>query len=180
MKSDRSNYLRAACVCNLLSKRIKDMIDRWAKKWGVQKEAIAHLRQILGAIDTDPTCDHGHTDETDVQNETRLRASQRGDRLWRNNSGAFRDDTGRYVRFGLCNDSPELNKKIKSSDLIGIHPRVVTSDMVGSTIGQFLAVECKKPGWKYQGKEREAAQLKYLELVISLGGIAYFERGDTL
>ena len=180
IRSPRTNHLRSTRVYNLLSERIDAMIEVWSKKWEIPVGAVADLRRILGAVNTDPIRSHNLTDETDVQNAARLRASQRGDRLWRNNSGAFRDERGQYVRFGLCNDSAQLNRTIKSADLIGIHPVVITTDMIGATIGQFMAIECKRPNWKYTGTARERAQLKFLELVISLGGIAYFDRGDTI
>jgi hypothetical protein len=49
--------------------------------------------------------------------------------------------------------------------------------MVGYTIGQFVSREIKIPGWKFQNTEREQAQLKWAELIISLGGDACFTTG---
>jgi len=70
------------------------------------------------------------------------------------------------VRYGLGNDSAQVNAKLKSSDLIGITP-------VGG-VGVFTSYEIKKPGWRYAGTPREVAQLRWLELVVSLGGIGKF------
>jgi hypothetical protein len=113
------------------------------------------------------------TDENEVLNRIRLQASKDGYTLWRNNSGAACID-GRWVRWGLANDSKKLNENIKSSDLIGIRPRLITLDMVGDTIGQFVAYEIKASNWFYRDTKRERAQKKFIELVNTLGGEAKF------
>jgi len=100
--------------------------------------------------------------EADVQNSIRIEASKAGLMLWRNNSGVLMDKDGRPVRFGLGNDSAQANKKIKSSDLIGLWR------------GRFIAIECKPKGWVYRGSDREVAQLNYINLVRKHGGIALF------
>jgi hypothetical protein len=112
--------------------------------------------------------------EADVQNETRLLASKLGMRLWRNNVGAYTTDTGSQVRYGLSNDSAKMNAVVKSSDLIGIREVRITPDMVGTSIGQFVAAECKERKWKYSGKPREVAQMKFITLVLSMGGAGGF------
>lgn len=115
--------------------------------------------------------------ESLIQQAIRIEASRRGCLLLRNNSGACQDSTGRQIRYGLGNDSAQINKAIKSSDLIGIYPVLITPDMVGQTLGVFLAVECKRPGWYYTGTEREAAQLKFHEIVKKHGGYGLFATG---
>ena len=105
--------------------------------------------------------------ETAIMPGLRLTASRAGFALWRNNSGAFRDGTGRWIRYGLGNDSATLCRDWKSSDLVGVGPA-----------GRFLAVEVKPPDWRYRGTPREAAQLSFLRNVVQLGGIAGFVRSD--
>ena len=117
------------------------------------------------------------TNETTIQDQIRLEASQAGLRLWRNNVGACRDTKGRLIRYGLANDSAAVNRALKSSDLIGIRPVVVTQEHVGRIIGQFVAREVKRSGWEYHGTPREQAQLRFIELVRSLGGDACFATG---
>lgn len=111
--------------------------------------------------------------ESSVQAEIRLLASQRGWRLWRNNCGVLPDRNGRPVRFGLANDSPQLNREYKSGDLIGIMPVVVTQEMVGRTVGIFTSIEVKHPDWKPNASdERYQAQCRWRDLITSLGGYA--------
>lgn len=113
--------------------------------------------------------------ESALQARIRQIYSERGWRLWRNNVGAFKTTDGGFVRYGLCNDSAAMNKRLKSSDLVGIRPVTVTDAMVGKIIGQFVAIECKHPGWQYKGTDRERAQLRFLDLILSLGGYGRFE-----
>lgn len=115
--------------------------------------------------------------ETDIQAAIRLAASQQGHVLWRNNSGVLRDERGVPVRFGLCNDSAQLNAAIKSSDLVGIRRVLVTPEMVGTVVGVFWAVECKRAGWKYKATDREKAQLRFIEAVRGMGGVGQFAAG---
>lgn len=110
--------------------------------------------------------------EGDVSASIRIEGAKRGVILMRNNSGAFEATAGRWVRFGLGNDSEALNRVMKSSDLIGLmcgwwwgHPAVV---------GLFVAVESKKPGWRYAGTPREIAQLAFIDHVRRHGGVACF------
>lgn len=154
-------------------------LQAWATKWGVRPEALADLYQQLGAAG--PPLPPGQS-EAAIQAATRFEASNLGWRLWRNNVGALKDARGQWVRYGLLNDTPQLNARFKSSDLVGIRPIRIGPDMVGQTIGQFAAVECKRPGWKMTpGDKRAAAQAAFLTLVRSLGGWAKFvTKGDQL
>lgn len=147
----------------------------WQRKHGITAEALADLVTMVG-LDVEPSEDA--TGEHKVQDDARLLASKKGWRLFRNNVGVLKDERGVPVRYGIANDSPAMNKRIKSSDLIGIRPVVVTPDMVGSTIGQFVAREVKKAGWKYKGTEHEEAQLAFGTLVIGLGGDFKFYNGE--
>jgi hypothetical protein len=115
--------------------------------------------------------------ETSVQQYIRLKSSQQGVRLWRNNNGAAYDINGRMIRYGLANDSAALSKKIKSSDLIGITPRLIQPGDVGHTYGIFTSVEVKRGDWKYTANTREQAQYAWIQLVVSMGGIGKFSTG---
>jgi len=158
-------------------------LHSWASRNGISAAALADLKSVLGATTPREAVNTGgtQTGETAVQTKIRLEASAKGLRMWRNNVGATMDAKGNFIRYGLANDTPAMNKKVKSSDLIGIRPVVITADHIGHTIGQFVAREVKAPGWVYTGTEREAAQLKFIELIISMGGDARFtDREGTL
>jgi len=116
--------------------------------------------------------------EASVQSLVRLEAAKRGWKLFRNNTGVLLNPKGQPIRFGLCNDSKQLNAKFKSGDLIGIRPVVITPDMVGSVIGQFVSIECKHEGWRPSASdEHEAAQRAWADLVTQAGGYAAFTTG---
>ena len=109
------------------------------------------------------------------QQNIRLAAPHYGSLLWRNNVGACRTDDGRQLRFGLGNDSAKINRELKSSDLIGIRPVVITPLHVGMTIGQFLAVEVKSDEFvARESDSRYVAQRNFHQCVKNLGGDAMF------
>lgn len=145
---------------------------KWATKYGVPPQAILELREIFNLNHICEADDR--QSETEISADVQYEATQKGLRLWRNNVGGAYDKTGRFIRYGLCNESPAMNKELKSSDLIGIRPVTITSSMVGQIIGQFVAREIKESDWTYTGTEREQAQLRYLELVLAFGGDAAF------
>lgn len=116
--------------------------------------------------------------EAAVQVAVRLEAARKGVALWRNNVGVLLDRRGVPVRYGLANDSSAVNANFKSADLIGIRPVLITPAHLGLTIGQFVSREVKAEGWRYTGDEREVAQLRWAELVLSLGGDAAFCTGE--
>jgi len=117
--------------------------------------------------------------ESTVQNLTRLEFAYNvpAGQLYRNNSGAFQDESGRWIRYGLANDSTALNREIKSSDLIGITPVQIQPYMVGYWLGVFTAFECKPSDWVQRpGDERAAAQARFHDLVRGACGFAGFVR----
>lgn len=149
-------------------------LTQWAVRHGISTEALAELTGIV----IDPQSTPTGQSEAAVQQLVRLEASRLGMRLFRNNVGACKDETGRVIRYGLCNDSAQMNKAVKSSDLIGIRPVIITPDMMGHTIGQFVAREVKRPGWSYRGTDREVAQQAFGQLVLKLGGDFKFCTGE--
>lgn len=156
-------------------------LHQWAARWGVSLEAVADLQRTFG-MEGDaripsnaPMAPHNETEVTAI---VRLEASRKGLCVWRNNVGAMEDKSGRHVRFGLANDSAAINARVKSADLIGIRPVIVTSAHVGHTIGQFVSREAKAPGWMYTATPREEAQLRWANIVAGLGGDAAFCTGE--
>lgn len=117
--------------------------------------------------------------EAAVQSEIREQAGRDGVWLMRNNVGACTDDTGRMIRYGLGNDSAQLGKRIASSDLIGLAqmrgPKRVIVMEANTSLGRFLAVECKREGWTYNpNDQRERAQCRFLHHVRRRGGLGGF------
>jgi hypothetical protein len=96
--------------------------------------------------------------EHEIQQRIRLACGRGAVRLWRNNTGALVDEQGRFVRFGLCKGS---------SDLIGLRSLLVTPDLLGRRIAQFVALEVKA-GRGVVSPEQRA----FLRLVQQLGGVA--------
>jgi len=122
--------------------------------------------------------------ETDVQNLSILAIQAAGGAALRNNSGVARevDDHGqpRVVRYGLGNTSEKFNREFKTGDLVGIYPERVyllrEPAVPGAiyTIGIFCMWECKRPGWRYTGTERERGQWNAIQWVRKRGGRAGF------
>lgn len=150
------------------------MIYEWAKRWGIPQQALDEL--FIGCIYAPPMKQDLRSEEA-VQVDVRLEASQKGSILWRNNVGVLFNERNTPVRYGLANDTPKMNKIIKSSDLIGIKPILIQPHHVGTIIGQFMARETKKEGWVFKATEREQAQLKFMNLVQRYGGDARFTTG---
>jgi hypothetical protein len=91
--------------------------------------------------------------ERDLINEILLRASERGARLFRQNTG--RGWVGRLIRHMGANDTTVTLADARpliaglcvgSSDIIGWTPVVITQEMVGRTVGVFTAFEAKTQG----------------------------------
>ena len=146
------------------------MLTEWVARYQINPAAYHELLQLLQAGEPPASQPRGHlTSEAGVQQARRLTAAKRGARLWRNNVGVAQDDSGRVIRYGLANESAQMNRIIKSSDLIGITPVICPC---GHRYGVFTAEECKAPGWHLTpGDKRGQAQAAFIRLIISLGGI---------
>ena len=149
------------------------------EEWRVcYPQAAADLAQVFAPPEVKPVSGPGLS-EAWAQQHARFDIARAGAMAWRNNIGVLPDKRGVPVRFGLANDSHAVNERIKSGDLILAIPRVIRSDMVGSTIAQFGSVELKAPGWVYSGSKREVAQLAWATLIRKLGGYATFSTGKV-
>jgi len=88
-----------------------------------------------------------------------LRCGRGTSRLWRNNVGAYRDKTGNWVRYGVCNPG--------GSDLIGWQQILITPDHVGQTFAVFAAIEVKTKTGRITFD-----QSRFLNIVKKAGGVA--------
>src|ERR1700757_4207209 len=149
-------------------------IHEWAQRWHLPPMALKELADM--SIYTPPNPKASDESEQATHNRVRLQASQRGLHVWRNNVGAGRIEGAGYLRWGLANDTHEINTLVKSADLIGIEPVLITPAHVGTRIGRFWSRECKPLGWKpaKEGKLaiREAAQVRWANIINGLGGDA--------
>ena len=152
-------------------------LTQWAIRNGVSYRALDELQGIFG-IATAFSVVEDERSEAYVQSLVRLEAARKGIKLWRNNVGVLFNERGTPVRYGLGNDSPALNKTLKSGDLIGWRPLLITSAHVGAKIAQFVSRECKRPKWFYTGTEHEKAQLRWSEAINADGGDAQFVNGE--
>lgn len=122
------------------------------------------------------------TIEGEATKQVRLGASECGVRLLRNNTGALKDENGRWVRFGLGTETKLLREEYKFGDLVGVTPIVITRDMVGKTIGVITMIEVKPDGKlpavirraEKVPDSREAGQLRAIQFIRNLGGMAWF------
>lgn len=153
------------------------ILYQWAQRHGIPMTAIKELESLYGVIDRPGAVMTGLS-EAAVQNNLRLEGARKGVRLFRNNVGACYDEDRNFIRYGLANESTQVNKVIKSGDLIGIRPLLVTPQMVGHIVGQFVSREAKPGDWRFGNTEREQAQLRWIQLITSLGGDASFATGE--
>lgn len=156
-----------------------DNLHQWAKDWGINPVAVHDLMNRLGYGYEPYMPDTVRDDFSEAATTQRmlLAAAAAGIYPWRNNVGSLPDETGRWIRYGLCNDTKKLNENYKSSDFIGPKPVIITQEMVGHKFAQFWCREMKPADWRYTGQGREPAQLRFIELVLSLGGDAAFSVG---
>lgn len=153
--------------------RMPTMLHTWAKTWGISDAALSDLyARMLAPIEFDRPFE-GYVGEALVQASVRREGKEKGVLLMRNNVGVLMDRDNRPVRYGLANDSKVVNEHMKSADLIGIRSLMITPQLVGSVVGQFVSRECKKPGYRYNPNDkREAAQMRWATLINSYGGDA--------
>ena len=167
------------------------MYEEWLRRYPEAAQALTQVTAMCKPGESDG--ERAYDDEAGAQQNARFAIGRAGGLVWRNNVGATPAKVDahcpkchfhfeikqRIIRYGLCNDSPQLNAIFKSSDLIGVMPRLITQQMVGSTIGQFIAVEVKTPDWVYKNKGREVQQQAFLTLVANKGGNAQFSTGEV-
>jgi hypothetical protein len=154
-------------------------VYQWAARHGVSIQALHELQALFGmhgGHDLPPTVKG--TSEAAVQSAVRLEAARKGVRLFRNNVGALIDSRGVPVRYGLANESKQVNEVMKSADLIGWRPLQIEQHHVGQCVAVFVSRECKKVGWQYTGDAHELAQLAWAQLVTASGGDAAFCTGE--
>lgn len=154
-------------------------LTEWAARWTLSPECLSDLLATMGAASSPPpTVPDSRTSEAYVQSLVRLEAPRHGVYLTRNNVGALLDKRGVPLRYGLANESPAQNAKIKSADLIGIDGRPIEPWEVGRPRGRLVSRECKRADWKWSGNEHEQAQLNWATLVTRYGGDAKFTTGE--
>jgi len=153
-------------------------LEQWAICHGVSHAALHDLKINVFHHDTMEFEASAGMSENAVQQRVRLEAARLDILLFRNNVGVLPDDRGVPVRYGLANESPTQNKRLKSADLIGLRKVLITPAHVGHTIGQFVSREVKESGWRYTGVGREAAQQKWVELICKYGGDACFAAAE--
>ena len=101
--------------------------------------------------------------EAGVQSAIRLAlGSHPGIKVFRNSVGQCKTEDGRHVRYGLL---------VGSGDLIGWRSVLITPDMVGQRIAQFVSVEVKT----HKGAVRPEQQV-WADNVRKAGGIAVIAR----
>jgi len=110
--------------------------------------------------------------EGEIQSEIRLALGMRGDvRLFRNNQGlAWQGKVVARTSTTITLSLPRVVRFVLAeggSDLIGLQQVTITPEMVGQSIGAFVAMEVKKPN-----KDAEDQQEKFLNMVRGLGGKA--------
>lgn len=144
-------------------------LHRWAADWNIPRAALMdlQLRLMPPTVKTDEAVRPEHTVTTHVLRSATLA----GVWLTRNNVGAGKV-SGRFMRWGLCNESAAVNDVIKSADLIGWRKVLIGPHHVGRQIAQFASVEVKASDWKPSDNEHDVAQARWRDWVLASGGFA--------
>ena len=96
--------------------------------------------------------------ESDLMKRIQVEASKICARLWRNNSGALKNDRGQWVTYGLG---------VGTSDLIGLKIETITQEMVGKRNARFVAIEVKS-----EKGRATPEQENFVNFIRECGGIA--------
>lgn len=158
-----------------------NVIDTWAATWGISALALADLRHALAAECRPGTRAEEGFSEAAVQSRLRRDLAANPDLLlWRNNVGACEATNGRVIRYGLANDSAQMNDVVASADLIGIYRHIVRPVDVGRALGLFVSIECKKQDWRMPTTPDAAlqAQINWATAIATYGGISTFNNGN--
>lgn len=136
--------------------------DMWADLAGKPRlDYSAHLTPKRAS----PVRNPDRISEADVNDTIREFSAKRDDLvLWRNNRGEALTSNGATVRYGVGPNG--------ASDWIGYRVLVVTPDMVGCEIAQFIAVEAKAP----DAGPPDDAQFRFISRVNVAGGKAIVVR----
>lgn len=104
--------------------------------------------------------------ESKISRDIRLDLGSRPDvRLFRNTRGAIRDPrSGKWITYGLPTGS---------GDLVGFRSVLITPEAVGMRVPIFTNIEVKAPD-AYTEPALLEAQTKFINMVLSFGGLAGF------
>lgn len=102
--------------------------------------------------------------ETPILRRVWKAAARRGITLFRNNVGLAIYPDGSRVQYGLCPGS---------ADLVGWRTVVITPDMVGTGIAQFVAIEIKTPTGRPTADQRN-----WLARAQQAGALAFIARKE--
>lgn len=151
----------------------------WFNRHDVSDAARAEFVQLFGFTPETPVELNGKN-EAYVQSTVRLAAPTAAMTLFRNNVGALKDERGVPLRFGLGNDTAQLNKVFKTGDLVGFQSGWFRDyeTLEPVKVAVFAMAECKKAGWRHcPTNQHEISQLRAINMVNTAGGIACFTTG---
>jgi hypothetical protein len=112
-----------------------------------------------------------------------IEATQKGWRLFRNSVGlawagrAAQGKNAEGARVAILEAPRRIayGLAVGSSDLVGWRPVVITPDMVGKTIAQFVSVECKTKAYGKTTPEQDT----WMDNVAQAGGAAFLAREES-
>ena len=97
--------------------------------------------------------------ESEVQSRIRSILDRLGFKTYRNNTGAWKHSSGRWISYGLCEGS---------SDIIAFKKIKIKESMVGKNLALFCAIETKRP----KKSTTTSKQKEFIKDVEKAGGFA--------